>query len=282
MCCYTNLMTPSLYPPPTGPTGLPCSVSGSMSSVAGGTPTSVSGHPHLSHHHHLRSLSQRNSSVASSFVDTGSSPTASSAPFSSHLRELETFRRKSSTSGNASNNVDTPQSAPGGGVAGPVSSEGGGSEPTTAATPATGNRAGHHHYNQTQSSSQQYNRYHHHHHHQHPQQQQANGYQEAMLQHVDSNQQHLSSGSDYKPNAPHIQGTWNTRWVKKSSRVYLRRFRILNISSNAWGLAVGKDSRERLKMLCEPPVEFEFGFQLNLRCKLRVNDAYYKQIDHDY
>lgn len=178
-----------------------------MPGVAGGTPTSVSGHPHLSHHHHLRSLSQRSSSsnsgpsAVSSFADNtaaGSSPSVAST----HL-ESETFRRRSS--GNASNTIDTPQSCVGdGGGAGTVSSEGD-SETTAATTPATGSRAGHHHYHQTQPGGHHYNRHHHHHH------QQANGYQEAMQQHVDSNQQHLSS--DYKPNAPHIQGRWNTTLI---------------------------------------------------------------------
>lgn len=168
---------------------------------------------HLSHHHHLRSLSQRNSS--SSYVDSGASASASGAPFSSHLRELETFRRKS-TSGSASNPIDTPQSGEAGGTGGPVSSEGGSAETTSA-------RTGHHH-QQTNNNNHHYNRHqqangyalshshnHHHHHHQ-------DGAAAAM--HLDSSSNHLitpgsnNNASDcqgYKPNAPHIQGEWNDR-----------------------------------------------------------------------
>lgn len=215
----------------TGPTGIPTSgvalvVSGTLS---GGVP----GHPHLSHHHHLRSLSQRNNvstaATAPPYADSGASASASAvAPFSSHLRELETFRRKSTStsSGNASNtHIDTPQS---GGATGAAAGQAVSSEVVGGSSETSSARGGHY-----QQSNNHYNRNQSHHHQQlqqqhHQQQQQhlqANGYahnhhhhhQEGAM-HVDgsnSANNHLITGSGssndcqgYKPNAPHIQGEW--------------------------------------------------------------------------
>lgn len=164
------------------------------STVSGPVPTGQ----HLSHHHHLRSLSQRSHSAfggaasAGAAVDSGG---GGGAPFGSHLRELETLRRKgsSNSNGTASNSIDMLQS---------------GSANETTTTGNTTSRGQHHLHNHHHQQQQQEPQQHHQlqNYHRSPHQQQttsSNGYSgqnsEAQLQ-LDGDCQ------GYKPNAPHIQG----------------------------------------------------------------------------